>query len=212
MQKEKMVLFDYDGVLADSFPRNLEAGREAARRLGHSILPTESDLHSIREMSYVELGRVISLPEEKLPLYSDTCLQVINDHKDPIKFFADVEPALRKLHTSALLGIVTSNRYDEVSKRLKHAGLDHLFGPILGIETNCCKSEKIRKIMDQEQIGPSATYMIGDAASDIREANEAGVLSVGATWGYQPREVLETASPDYIIDSLSDLPGLVFGS
>lgn len=51
---------------------------------------------------------------------------------------------------------------------------------------------------------------IGDSGIDIEEGKNAGCgLTVGITTGAQTREQLALASPDYIIDSLRELPALI---
>lgn len=40
---------------------------------------------------------------------------------------------------------------------------------------------------------------------DVREAREAGVRTVAVTWGWHPRERLERACPDVLIDKPEDL-------
>lgn len=51
---------------------------------------------------------------------------------------------------------------------------------------------------------------IGDSNIDIEEGKNAGCgITVGITTGAQTREQLAAASPDHIIDSLLDLPGLL---
>ena len=56
----------------------------------------------------------------------------------------------------------------------------------------------------------SEVLKIGDSTIDIEEGKNAGCgITVGITTGAQTRDQLAMASPDYIIDSLLDLPGLL---
>ena len=209
MNEKKMVLFDYDGVLVDSMSRNLIAGTQAAVRIGHNIMPVKGDVHRMREVSFEELGRIVKIPEGLLGQYSDICFQILDEIEDPVEFFPDVEHVLTSLHGKVEMGIVTGNMADEVNTQLAYAGLQDLFGPVLGMETPGSKGEKILKLMADEGVSAFNTYMVGDSAGDIREANIANVTSVAATWGYQPRDFLEAENPDVIIDSITEVLPLV---
>ena len=61
-----------------------------------------------------------------------------------------------------------------------------------------------------EMSDASEVLKIGDSNIDIEEGKNAGCgITVGITTGAQTREQLAAASPDHIIDSLLDLPGLL---
>jgi AHBA synthesis associated protein len=47
--------------------------------------------------------------------------------------------------------------------------------------------------------------MVGDSASDIRAAKEAGVKSIAVGWGHQSAETLLRARPDILTHSPSEL-------
>ena len=49
----------------------------------------------------------------------------------------------------------------------------------------------------------------GDTNTDMLTAHNAGVIAVGVTWGFRPREELEAYDADYIIDNAREIPALV---
>ena len=50
---------------------------------------------------------------------------------------------------------------------------------------------------------------IGDSEVDMETARRAGLTSVGVSWGFRSREVLQNAGADYIIDKPCELLKLV---
>lgn len=59
---------------------------------------------------------------------------------------------------------------------------------------------------------PANVLKIGDSAIDIQEGKNAGCgTTVGITTGAQPRELLRTANPTHIIDSLEELEEIILG-
>ena len=56
---------------------------------------------------------------------------------------------------------------------------------------------------------PGEFMKVGDTVADIQEGKNAGVLTVAMLSGTQPRELIEAADPDFMIEELIDLKGLV---
>jgi len=48
-------------------------------------------------------------------------------------------------------------------------------------------------------------YYIGDTTGDIKEGKEAGVKTVGVTWGWHSKALLAASRPDYLFDTPEDL-------
>ena len=51
--------------------------------------------------------------------------------------------------------------------------------------------------------------MIGDSGVDIKTAKDAGVHSIGVTWGFRPREELTENGAEYIVDTPEDILKIV---
>jgi phosphonatase-like hydrolase len=71
----------------------------------------------------------------------------------------------------------------------------------------------IQELMQRAGIhDPGEVIKIGDTEVDVNEGRNAGcALVIAVTTGAFDREELEPYSPDYIIDSLDELPDLIFG-
>ncbi|NLW19677.1 MAG: HAD family hydrolase [Candidatus Cloacimonetes bacterium] len=52
---------------------------------------------------------------------------------------------------------------------------------------------------------PENIALLGDSPVDIETAKNAGMISIGAAWGFSGREALEKAGADYVIDSPAEL-------
>lgn len=60
-----------------------------------------------------------------------------------------------------------------------------------------------------EITSPGEFMKVGDTVADIEEGKNAGVLTVAVLSGTQPRKLIEDAAPDFMVDELSELKGLV---
>lgn len=52
---------------------------------------------------------------------------------------------------------------------------------------------------------PENVALVGDSPIDIQTAKNAGMIAIGAAWGYSGREALEKAGADYIFDTPQDM-------
>lgn len=57
----------------------------------------------------------------------------------------------------------------------------------------------------QMKTNPSMVAFVGDSIVDIQTAKNAGMIAIGAAWGFYGREVLEKAGADLIFDTPTDL-------
>ena len=61
----------------------------------------------------------------------------------------------------------------------------------------------VKYIMNQAEVGPEDTIMVGDSGIDIRTAHNAGIAVIAVTWGFRPIEDLTEA--EYIAGSAPEL-------
>jgi phosphoglycolate phosphatase len=66
----------------------------------------------------------------------------------------------------------------------------------------------IELLMEESAIGRRETIMVGDSAVDVMTARNAQVRACGVSWGFQP-ETFAQAPPDFVIDDMNELVGMV---
>lgn len=110
------------------------------------------------------------------------------------------------------LALVTSKRREMAIRGLELFDLAKHFTVIIGAEdTKAHKPdpEPILKALELLGAPKDRTIMIGDTPFDIQSAKAAGVASCAVEWSMMAREVLESHKPDYIIDSMEELYGII---
>ena len=60
-------------------------------------------------------------------------------------------------------------------------------------------------ILDKAGVERQGCVMIGDSGVDIQTAHNAGITSVGVSWGFRSRSELEENGADYIADDADEL-------
>ena len=200
-----LLLFDFDGVLADSVDTTLAVSNRVAREYGATIHMTRDLLASLNDMSIPGGGRAMGVPEERLDRFEAALLEEYRNSCSEYQLFDGIGAALRSLSASHLIGIVTNNSEKLVRRFVERHGLGKLVSLIFGQETGGEKNIRIRKAARDQAISLERTYMVGDATSDISEARLAGCKAIAVSWGFQGSSFLEAARPDYLISAPSEL-------
>jgi phosphoglycolate phosphatase len=203
-----LVVFDYDGVLADSLEQAILASEEFCRSVSHDRAPTKETVEALEVMTYPEIARSVGLSPEKVDSFSAYVFGRFQEMSPSIPFFPGVEPLLRRL-SAKNIAIVSGNSSAVIRAKLASHGLAQAVTCILGAFEPGDKAEKIRCACEHFGIDAGLACMIGDSASDVRHAKNAGAISIAATWGWQSLRMLSKENPDYIVDSVRELADLI---
>lgn len=135
------------------------------------------------------------------------------DH-DPL--YPGARAVLDALHArdDVLLGIATGKALRGVRHMQEMHGLEHMFATIQTADSAPSKPHPGMILQAMAETGAQAdrTVMIGDTTFDIDMARAAGVASVGVTWGYHARGMLEASGAGRIIDSFGELDAALDGT
>ena len=215
-----LVLFDIDGTLTRGAGPHHRAALEAAifqvtglaattqgipvhGMLDHVILTT---MLRVAGVSEAEAKRVLpQVIEAAQELY-----QVgVPDLRD--KLCPGLPGVLEEMgRRGVVLALVTGNLTRIAWHKLARAGIGQYFrfgafGEMAPTRGDLAKLA-IAQARREGLIGnTSRISLIGDAASDIQAARDAGVQSIAVRTGIAPVEELEAAGPDFLIDDLTRL-------
>jgi len=204
-----IVLFDFDGVLADTLDDLLDFAREACTQLGFPRDPGPADLDALGTMSFVDYGRQLKLPEGHIDEFVSLCLQMFNRRPRPPKIFDGMEQVIIETAKHNKIAIVTGNTTPTVEAFLEEYGLSRYVNILIGVEQKGSRPEKIRRALNELSQTTETAYMVGDSLSDIRAAREAGIQSIAVSWGHQNPPRLKEAAPDYLVTSPKELLSLL---
>lgn len=209
------VIFDLDGTIAHTLP-----DIAAAVNFGlHSYGLPERPLDEIRMMvgeGMPTLCRRAIADHPEIPLEEMVrCVSTrYGEHRmDQTAPFPGIAPMLDDLCSRGiLLAVLTNKPHDHTVPMV--AALFNRW-PFVAVEGY--RREDRRKpdprtaleIVAAMQARPEEVMMVGDSKTDMHTAVNAGLIPVGATWGYRPREELTEAGARYLLDRPEDLPALV---
>ncbi len=206
-----LIIFDYDGVLADTLDDLLQFGQEACNQLGIKHNVKKDDLSNLEVMSFASYGSACGVPEHLVYEFVQICLKRFAEKKFPPAIFNGLSEIVRGLAIKNTIAVVTTNSTQNVMAFLIKHGLDQCVLAVYGIEIPGSKSQKITIARRQlsPTTNPESAFMVGDSLSDIRAAKEASATSIAVTWGHQSVEHLLRGNPDHVVHFPHDLIDII---
>jgi phosphoglycolate phosphatase len=189
-----LVLFDFDGTLADTYPWFASVLNDVADRYRfRRVTPHEAD--ALRGSGARAIMRHLGIPAWKLPLITRHMHALAARDAGAMTLFPGVPAMLATLDAAGFrLGIVSSNREAHIravlgpreAARIRHFACS---APLFG------KARRLRTAMRAAGAHPSRTLYVGDEIRD-HEAARAAVCDFGAVaWGYTRVEALALQAP-----------------
>jgi phosphoglycolate phosphatase len=194
-----LILFDFDGVLADTMADMLRFAQEVCDELGVSHRVVQPDLSELEVMSFATFGRACEIPEDMVAEFVRRCTGKFAEKKTPPAIFNGLGEVVRILAKTHVLAVVTGNTEGNVRTFLEQHGLEGCFRAVYGVDMPGSKAEKILMAKSQFMAEAETIFMVGDSLSDVQAARQAGVKSIVVGWGHQSLERLVGAVPDAIV-------------
>jgi len=199
----KLFLFDFDGVIADSLSFYEEFVKTCLEQTGTPFIKTREEYLDLFDDNFYAALRKKGVDTEAFTSIAVNVAPQM-DYSSIVPF-GDLLPVIRELAKNNTLLVISSNTSPPIKAFFSRYEYDGIFDDILGADFMLSKRKKIRHAVEKWQAHNDLTYYVGDTAGDIREGKAAGIRTVAATWGWHPRERLEKADPDYIVDFPDDL-------
>ena len=201
----KTVLFDLDGTLLDSFSVHLEVFKTTFANFGIQL--SEEDFLSSYSPNWYKTYEALGLRKEDWPSADALWLKEVED-KTALLFPGVIE-SLLTLNKYYSLGLVTSGSKVRVERDLKATGIHHFFKTVVtgdDIKTPKPSPEGLQLALSKVESKADETIYVGDSTADYEMAKAAGVYFIGVNSEF---ESLITNHPDYVVNSIADLPRLL---
>ena len=199
----KLFLFDFDGVLVDSLEVYEQTVTDCLKDIKQPLIRSREEFLELFEDNFYESLKHKGIDlDEFMKASVDILAQVkIRDMKP----FPGVVEVIEKLHRTHSLIVISSNDYASIKESLDYLKYDDYFRDILGSDFMFSKKEKILYAAGKYNVSLEDIYYIGDTTGDIKEGKQAGVKTVGVTWGWHSKEKMAAAQPDYLFDQPQEL-------
>ncbi len=205
----RLIVFDWDGTLADSTAVIAQAIQQACADLGLPV-PDDAAARYVIGLGLHDALRHVAptLAEEDYPRLSARYRAHYLGRDPEIPLFAGAEALLSTLSARGhLLAVATGKSRRGLDRALEQAGVGRYF-----VATRCA-DEGLPKpnpgmllhLMGRVGAAPDATLMIGDTTHDLMLAANAGVDAVGVAYGAHPGPALAAERNRAIVCTVEEL-------
>ncbi len=185
---EKLIIFDLDGTLYKTEEVSVPALKEAFSTFGIE-LTEEKILEQFGEPTDQIIDNLV--PESKNIEKDNIEKAIVEKEREAIPeravLYDGVKELLKTLSDDDhILAICSNGRLDYIEDVLKNTSIREYFSSIKGYSEETNKADRIKDIM--EEFSVKEAVMVGDRYHDIEAAKEAGIVSIGALYGYGDQE------------------------
>lgn len=199
-----IVLFDFDGTLADTFETGAALINEFACRFGYKTI----DFANSRDLSARELVKLSGVKWWQIPRLVSFFRKESAKNANEIMPCSGVPEMLQSVAQCADLGILTTNTAATVECFLSNHNLERYFGyvktgvPLFG------KRRALRRAARLLRKKYSYVLYVGDEIRDIEASRKAGVDIVSVSWGFNSHQVL-AAENSFVAESADILAKMI---
>lgn len=199
----KVVIFDFDGTIADSLDAIVHIMNRHSTKYGYKKITNERR-DQLRHETSQKILSDFNLSPWKLLFLALRVKAELRKELLHIKPIWGIKKALEDLKKQGFtLGIATSNSKPNVNLFLEKNDLDYF--DFVYARTVFSKSRMIKSIMRDFKLNPKNVHYVGDETRDIDAARKAGVGIVSVAWGMHSMELLQANKPDAVVTQPIDL-------
>lgn len=205
-----VVLFDFDGTLADTIPLIVASYHHAIGTLGERAEDAE-----VRSW----IGRPLQpVLEERYPGHGAHLTDVyrtwnLAHHDELIRAVDGIPELLTALHAAGTrTGVVSSKKTDTVRLGLRAVGLADLVDVVAGQEETTRHKphpEPLLYAASSLRVDPRDCVYVGDATVDVEAARAAGMGAVAVLWGAGEPGALRATAPDAVVVDVAALKAVL---
>ena len=199
----KLIIFDLDGTLSDSFPWFLSVVSAVADKHGFKRM---DDIESMRGKTSREIIKALDVPLWRLPWIASDMRKLKAQNLDKIPLFPGVQDMLSALVRNGLTIAMVSSDSEANARRALGSAASFIRHFACGASM-FGKAGKFKQAMKAAAMPAAATLTIGDEVRDAEAAKAAGIDFAAVAWGYATVEALAKTDPVTVFTSVSEIPG-----
>lgn len=204
-----LIVWDWDGTLADSTGMIAEAVVQAAEQVGLPKLELQAARNIIglglRESIHALFG---DIPAEQAQALAKQYTANYFAGEQAIPLFSGAQDTIAELSRRGYkLAVATGKGRRGLNLALERSGVKQHFQATRTVDECFSKPhpQMLDELMDHLVTTPERTLMIGDSTYDLQMAQNAGVQSLGVAFGAHTREKLLAHHPKEIFNAFGEL-------
>ena len=214
----KACIFDLDGTLTDTLESLTYSVNETLKELNLSEISSEQCKafvgHGARyliEQALIASGdKKLEHIEEAMSIYARIFKVNCTYHVAPYEGIADMLNVLKE--AGVKLAVLSNKPHVQtvsvVTSFFEEGLFSHVQGQVDGVPRKPDPTAAWM-IAEKLQVEKEACVYVGDSDVDMLTANAAGMVSVGVTWGFRPKQVLLENGAEHAIDYPEELISII---
>ena len=204
----KLIVFDLDGTLLNSLEDLADSANNVLEQHGFPTHPVDAYRYFVGDGVRKLIERILPM-EERTDARIEQCRQEFVAYykvhmEDKTSVYKGITELLTELKKRRLKVAVATNKVHIAVKPLMEKyfpgiQFDSMIGQREGIPVKP-NPQIMYDILKETGCKPSETLHVGDTATDMQLAHNAGITPVGVLWGYRPLEELQEAGARSIIE------------
>ena len=204
-----LLIFDWDGTLMDSAGVIVDSIQRACEDIGLDA-PGDRASRQIIGLGLVQALQTLlpNLPAEDYPRLVERYRHHYLGRDNDIPLFEGVADSISRLHASGFqLAVATGKSRLGLERALASSGLGEWFSATRCADQTHSKPHPAMVLELIEELGadPARTLVIGDTSHDLLMASNAGVASLGVTYGAHEPDDLRPHAPLALMDSFAEV-------
>ena len=207
--KYKLLVFDFDGTLADSEASIMESLQLVAQDLGIPAFDRDGARRSIGLplRRTIEMG--LGLAPEEAPEAVDLYRKHYNEVAlDLTHLFPGVDDTLDRLRHDYLLAVASSKSTQGLLLMMRHLGIYEIFSFISGaqdVQQPKPAPDMVLLALESMNIPAQECLVVGDTVYDIEMGQRAFTDTCAVTYGNHSADELRCFNPSFIINAFPHL-------
>ncbi len=204
----KLIIFDFDGTLANSFPIVLNMLDELAQKFNTKRL-NHADIPHLRNYTPRKIMKMHNVRLWKVPAILKFTRMRMRSDAHRIHKFEGIDEVIRELYERNIkLGIITTNTRGIVEQVLGPE-IFKLITYFLGEVSLFGKPKALKKMLSLSGVEKSETLAIGDEIRDLDAAKKVNIPFGAVLWGFASPEALSARNPSYTFNQPAQILELI---
>lgn len=199
------VIFDFDGVIADSFNIFAETLGEV---VGRAPLSDEL-LEDLRGSSTREIIKKLDVKKWQMPKLITKGRKGIAEKTHTVKPFKGMPEAINKISKDYKVYILSTNEKKAIEDFLEKYSLRDCVDNIYSGTGIFGKAKRLGNLLRQEQLSVKQCLYVGDETRDVEAAHSIRIKCLAVGWGYSKPASLKSYDPDAFASKPTDLLNIV---
>lgn len=193
----ELIIFDFDGTLADSSEGILDAHKYTIEKLGLPKFTNE-------ELRNVIGGNLLEIYVNKFGLSTEVAKEAVSIYRErysevgikKAELYPECKDMLKKLKDRGYKLAIATLKADAFAKKMAETmGISEYFDCVCGMATDdhLTKAELIQMCIHNLKANPTKTVFVGDSLGDYNGAIKAKVEFIGVTYGFGFKKEVENS-------------------